>query len=293
MGIPNKQQAEHNSLQKFMSMMKTKDSSPAFSNLYSVHFTTPPILAQGNYLSSAEFDPQVDDMRTFLNYYADTVNLPSKQVTTGTFNQIGSAVRYATGSTFSQISIGFRMPRNGVTRSFFEHWVSLMANDASQYVDYFNNYVCSNLRIYKWERGGGERALSQENYRKALRDNGNKKFEVPRLYELTGCYDLRNVFPFNIGSMQLDNSQAKTMVLNVQFYYERYRFFKKEGKTGPITYVSPTNQDNVTTPETDPEVIRTFPASFPGLSSFYPDRGKGFGLDLMSGRTLEQSQFIG
>ena len=69
-------------------------------------------------------------------------------------------------------------------------------------------------------------------------------------------------------------------------------FSKKEGKTGPITYISPTNQDNVTTPETDPEVIRTFPAAFPGLSGFYPDRGKGFGLDLMSGRTLEQSQFI-
>ena len=83
------------------------------------------------------------------------------------------------------------------------------------------------FRIYKWERGGGEKALSNDAYRKALRDNGNQKFEVPRLYELTGCYDLRNTFPFNIGSMQLDNSQAKTMVLNVQFYYERYRFFKK------------------------------------------------------------------
>lgn len=255
MTIPNKEAAQYNSLQDFIGFYKDKNNSPSFTNLFSVHFTTPQILSSGVYTRGTKYDPQRGDLRNLLNFYAESVNLPSKQVTTGNYNQLGSAIRYATGSTFSQISITFRISRSAETRAFFERWIALMANDASQYTEYYDNYVCPTLRIYKWERGGGENAIGKKELLRAVRDSKITRSTAltPKLDQLTGAYELRNVFPYNIGSVQLDNSQNKLMSLSVQFYYERYRFFQtsefSQADLRP-SILAPT--DTNTDPGTDP-----------------------------------------
>jgi len=254
MAIPNSEGAQYNSLQNFIAFSKQKNNAPSFTNLFSVHFSAPPMMGS---LAGTKYNPQTGDLRNLLNYYADSVNLPSKQVTTGNYNQLGSAIRYVTGSTFSQISITFRVSRSAETRAFFERWVSLMANDASQYTDYYENYVCPTLRIYKWERGGGQVAVSERDMLRAIRESEITRYSAltPKLDQLTGVYEMRNVFPYNIGSVQLDNSQNKLMTLSVQFYYERYRFYQSSefssARLSPISTLSaPT--DNVTNSETDP-----------------------------------------
>ena len=255
MGIPNPEGAQYNSLQNFIGFFKEKDNAPSFANLFSVHFSTPPMMQAGANNFGSKYDPQRGDLRNLLNYYAESVNLPSKQVTTGNYNQLGSAIRYATGSTFSQISINFRVPRSGETRAFFERWIALMANDASQYTDYYDNYVCPTLRIYKWERGGGEGAISSREMVRAVRESQITRYSsmTPKLDELTGAYELTNVFPYNIGSIQLDNSQNKLMSMTVQFYYERYRFYQQDKfSTTQKRIVIPSPPDNATTPERDP-----------------------------------------
>ena len=80
-----------------------------------MHFSSPFNVGKWRYGAVGKYVPETGDLVKLLNYYADSVNLPSKQVTTGTYNR-GSAVRYATNSTFSQISINFRIPRSGETR---------------------------------------------------------------------------------------------------------------------------------------------------------------------------------
>lgn len=262
MAIPNSEGAQYNSLQNFIAFSKQKNNAPSFTNLFSVHFSAPPMMGS---LAGTKYNPQTGDLRNLLNYYADSVNLPSKQVTTGNYNQLGSAIRYVTGSTFSQISITFRVSRSAETRAFFERWVSLMANDASQYTDYYENYVCPTLRIYKWERGGGQVAVSERDMLRAIRESEITRYSAltPKLDQLTGVYEMRNVFPYNIGSVQLDNSQNKLMTLSVQFYYERYRFYQSSefssARLSPISTLS-TPTDNVTNPETDPvqsQTVRT------------------------------------
>jgi len=254
MSIPNSEGAQYNSLQDFIAFSKQKNNAPSFTNLFSVHFSAPPMMGP---LRGTKYNPQTGDLRNLLNYYADSVNLPSKQVTTGNYNQLGSAIRYATGSTFSQISINFRVSRSAETRAFFEKWVALMSNDSSQYTDYYEQYVCPTLRIYKWERGGGELAISQRNMLRAIRESELTRYSAmtPKLDQLTGVYEMRNVFPYNIGSVQLDNSQNKLMTLSIQFYYERYRFYQSaefsSARLSPIsTLAAP--QDNETNPGTDP-----------------------------------------
>ena len=121
------------------------------------------------------------------------------------------------------------MPRSQRTRTIFERWMSAMANDANQYTDYYNQYVSPTVRIFKWERGGGNYASYDDAMRRALAENDSqaqlKMWQNARLNKITAMWELRNVFPYNIGSAQLNNNASSLMTMGVSFYYERYRFY--------------------------------------------------------------------
>ena len=170
-------------------------------------------------------DRPSNDLSWLLDFYADTVNLPSKQITTSQTPYVGSPFKYATNTTYSQISIQFRMPRSQYSRNFFERWTTLMASDSEQYTRYYNDYVCPKMMIYKWERGGGGLAVTDPALIASIRESGSADMLLARKYQLTAAWELRNLYPYNIGSIQLNNSNAQTMTLSVGFYYERYRFY--------------------------------------------------------------------
>lgn len=219
-----KSRAPKQRLSQFMSWAMEPDNHPSFNNRYSVSFATPKVFGR---LPGFKFVLEVGDNANYLNYYANSVNLPSKQVTTGTTTNVGSTVNYATSSTFSQITINFTMPRNHKTLMIFERWVSLMSSDANQYTDYYDNYVCPHLYIYKWERGGGPEFALPAEWLKLLREKNIDPESVLKYKQdkLVGIYDIRNVFPSNIGSATLTNDQAGLLQFDVTFLYERYRFY--------------------------------------------------------------------
>ena len=232
MAIPNPQGARYPSFQEFISRTKGRDNSPSFTNLYSVRFMSPSMMrtyTPANFLGPVQtekFDIGMsNDLEWLLDYYADTVNLPSKQVTTSQTPYVGSPFKYATNTAYSQISIQFRMPRSQYTRNFFERWTTLMASDSEQYTRYYNDYVCPRMMIYKWERGGGGLAVTDPELIASIRESGSADMLLARKYQLTAAWELRNLYPYNIGSIQLNNSNAQTMTLSVGFYYERYRFY--------------------------------------------------------------------
>jgi len=232
MAIPNPQGARYPSFQEFISRTKGKDNSPSFTNLYSVRFMSPSMMrtyTPANFLGPVQtekFDIGMsNDLEWLLDYYADTVNLPSKQVTTSQTPYVGSPFKYATNTTYSQISIQFRLPRSQYSRNFFERWTTLMASDSEQYTRYYNDYVCPKMMIYKWERGGGGLAVTDPELIASIRESGSADMLLARKYQLTAAWELRNLYPYNIGSIQLNNSNAQTMTMSVGFYYERYRFY--------------------------------------------------------------------
>ena len=215
-------------ISEFQSFFKDNDNGPATQNLYSVAFSTPRALRSGRYLLYGKYDLEVRDERDLLNFYADSVNLPSKQVTTGQINNVGSAYNYATTSTFSQINITFQMPRSHKTRMIFEKWIQIMSSDANQMTDYYDDYTCPHLYIFKYERGGGKIFdLSDETkaFYKKLGIPLPKKADYFKDHQLVGCYDIMNAFPYNIGSMNLNQGPAALLKFDVGFYYERYRFY--------------------------------------------------------------------
>ena len=232
MAIPNPQGARYPSFQEFISRTKGRDNSPSFTNLYSVRFMSPSMMrtyTPANFLGPVQtekFDIGMsNDLEWLLDYYADTVNLPSKQVTTSQTPYVGSPFKYATNTAYSQISINFRMPRSQYSRNYFERWTTMMASDSEQYTRYYKEYVSPKMMIYKWERGGGGLAVSDPELIAAIRESGNADVLLARKYQLTAAWELRNLYPYNIGSVQLNNSNAQTMTLSVGFYYERYRFY--------------------------------------------------------------------
>lgn len=232
-----KSSAPRQRLSEFSAWFNNNDYNPSLNNRYSIQFATPNILRSGKYLTGFNYELERTDNANVLNFYADSVNLPSKQVTTGSITNVGSTYNYATSSTFSQINISFTMPRNHKTRMIFEKWVQLMSSDANQYTDYYDDYVCPNLYIFKWERGGGPEFELPESFKQILRSLGIDEDKVTKYKDdqLVGLYDIQNVFPYNIGSMSLTNEQAGLLKMDVGFYYERYRFygqsvFEEEGK---------------------------------------------------------------
>lgn len=215
-------------LSEFQGFFKGNDNHPSYANRWSLQFSAPTILRQGKYFKTNKFDPgEAAFNKNLLNYYADNVNLPSKQVTTGSITNVGSSYNYATSSTFSQISMDFMVPRSHKTRTLFERWISVMSSDANQYTDYYDDYVCPNLYIFKWERGGGPEFQIPSFFRKILINLGVDPNDVNKYKDdqLVGIYDIRNCFPYNIGSTTLSNATATLQTFNVGFYYERYRFY--------------------------------------------------------------------
>ena len=216
MAIPTPDFARYPSFKQFIANTKGKDNAPSFSNLFSVRFMSPKMLqtpaAQTSHYfvgpiqenpPQRAFDINQDsnDLGWLLDYYADTVNLPSKQITTSQTPYVGSPFKYATNTAYSQISINFRMPRSQYSRNFFERWTTMMASDSEQYTRYYDDYVCKKMMIYKWERGGGGLAVSDPELINAIRESGNADLLLARKYQLTAAWELQNLYPYNIGSV--------------------------------------------------------------------------------------------
>ena len=85
-------------LTEFSEWFKGNDNNPSFNNRYSTLFCTPAIFRSGSSFQKSKFELEVGDNANYLNFYADNINLPSKQVTTGQITNIGSSFNYATSS---------------------------------------------------------------------------------------------------------------------------------------------------------------------------------------------------
>jgi hypothetical protein len=215
------------SLQTFMShIMGPEKFGVSTSQLFHFQMTYPRCLAgsagSGGEHSGLFKDKYIDHMRIF-SLYASEVNTPTKQITTAGYRAIGSEINYATGSTFSEMSVRFLIPRSYVSVLAFERWMTIMANDANQYVDYYSEYVAPIFYIYKLERGSKRilRPESDSEYEKA----GGSSRNWPRYNKAVAGWHIYNVFPKSVGTLQFSNAPGELVTLDVTFAYERYRFF--------------------------------------------------------------------
>lgn len=223
-----------NSFQGFRSFVNRKP--PSINNMYWVRFRSmPPCMSSGSayfqdFFSSNNADTSGlsyggpgNDKSRMLTYYANDVTIPSRQITTGDAKTVGSLYRYPTGTTFSEISINFTLPRQLETRIFFERWMNYITEDSGNRVSWYDDAVCPFMDIMKYERGG----INPTNDATSLVNPTADQSTAGQVQwnQVTGCWALSNVFPFNISNIQLTNGTGATMSMEVSFYYERYRFY--------------------------------------------------------------------
>ena len=182
-----------NSFKDFKDMIgRSAGSMPMTSNLYQVNLGAPNILREGIY------DPvKLIEAERTIDYYASSVTLPSRAVTTGELNNIGQIRRFATGQTASEINIQFLVTKDQRHRYFFEQWLNHTASDGDNTVAFYDDYVID-MEILKYENG-------------------------PEGHQQTAAYKLYGAFPHNVGQIQLNNEQTNLVQLDVAFYFERYR----------------------------------------------------------------------
>lgn len=225
-----------NSFQGFRAFASRRP--PSYNNLYWVRFRKIPNVLSRNIGTAGYFKdffgannsdttglslggPGSDKAR-MLTYYANDVTIPSRQLTTGDAKTVGSLYRYPTGTTFSEISINFTLPRTLETRMFFERWMNYITEDSGNRVSWYKDSVCDFMDIVKYERGGVDPSNNSVNLITPSASNRN----TVKWNQVTGAWVLTNIFPFNISNVQLTNGQAGTLSMEVSFYYERYRFYQ-------------------------------------------------------------------
>lgn len=212
---------------------RSAGSMPMTSNLYQVNLSAPPIFRTNIY------DPvKVIEATRTVDYYANSITLPSRAVTTGELNNVGQIRRFATGQTASEINIQFIVTRDQRHRYFFEQWLNHTASDSDNTVGFYDDYVVD-MEILKFENG-------------------------PEGHQQTAAYKIFGAFPFNVGQLELNNEQTNLVQLDVAFYFERYRM----DQTSPETLRPKTSRFSIKDLYTDtsiPTFLDTILGDFPSL----------------------------
>lgn len=201
-----------NSFNHFRELVAKNTLEPASSNLYEVRIA-PPAAFLENF--SVSYLREIGDA---INYFASSVTVPSRAVTTGEVNQFGMLRRFATGQTNSSINMSFLVTKNNIHRDFFEKWVNLSASDMDNTVGFYDDYV-TEMQIVKWEKGSNVVVSTT----RQIPGRGEVRTKST-VNQAVGVYKLYGVFPTNISTLTFDQEQTNLLQLDITFNFERYRF---------------------------------------------------------------------
>lgn len=188
------------------------------TNLYAIKFEKPDVLDFRDIESGAILDWPND----LTDLYCDSVQVPARQVNTGDIKSLGTMYRYPTGISYSQMDMTFLMDSKNSIRRIFEYWTLALANDERNYACYYDQAVSRKVTIAKYEgyqreTVGNVNISSYDLFKKHVKRN-----------DPSTVYELYNVFPFNLGTIELNSGQKDLVKQNVSFYFERYRQYKTQ-----------------------------------------------------------------
>lgn len=217
--------------------INNNDTGLSFSNLFYISIYPPNVYFEETENNGNPWPKSTDHGLPYkmFNLYAQAINMPSKQLMTGQVVDIGTVTKFATGVGYGSCNMTFNVPRDHWIRSFYEQWMNMIIADSNNYVEDYESYVARRIRIYKLERGDGDRANESRDF-----DNGRLRLNYPRkevrdqvkVNKVVACLELRNVFPQNIGTTQLSQRDSRLTTMTVGFNYERYRLFTANKQVG-------------------------------------------------------------
>ena len=226
----------------FMEAVALGHLEPARNNLYEIVFSPPVcMMSTGLMDSRTGWDPKDANFRNIrknLSLFANSVTIPSRNITTTEAHVHGMNRSYASGQSPTDLDVTFITTKDQQHRAYFEQWMHNCASDADNTVGIYEQYV-TQVDIVKWEAG-------TNTWLTKLAEEGSNlpQFRM-RMNGASAVYRMYGVFPKNLGTQSLNNDQRTLMELNVQFQMERYRFDTvNEGKfkvSTPEEFKNPSN----------------------------------------------------
>ena len=203
-----------NSFVRFKDQVMSGYKTPSKSNLFSLQMTIPPSVA----LKESVFGTQRQTQEHYdaINYFASSVTVPGRRVTTSEVRDVGVSRKYATNTAFGDLQVEFLVTRDQYHRDFFETWMQTTASDQENRVGLYEEYT-STIQVLKWENGSN---IVYET------PNIPYKNAQTRLNRSSAVWQIYGAFPYDMSEQNFNNGPADLVLLKVNFFFERYRFDK-------------------------------------------------------------------
>ena len=200
-----------NSFKRFQDQVMSGYKTPSKSNLFEVRVQIP----QSVMMKESTFGTERNTLEHFdaMNYFASSVTVPGRRVTTSEIRDIGVSRKYATNTAFGDLQVEFLVTKDQYHRDFFETWMQSTASDSENRVGLYEEYT-SNISVIKWENASNV----------VYRDPSNKG--TARLNRSSAVWQMYGAFPYDMSEQSFDNGPTGLVKLNVNFFFERYRFDK-------------------------------------------------------------------
>ncbi len=200
-----------NSFKRFQDQVMSGYKTPSKSNLFEVRVQIP----QSVMMKESTFGTERNTLEHFdaMNYFASSVTVPGRRVTTSEIRDIGVSRKYATNTAFGDLQVEFLVTKDQYHRDFFETWMQSTASDAENRVGLYEEYT-SNISVIKWENASNV----------VYSDPSNKG--TARLNRSSAVWQMYGAFPYDMSEQSFDNGPTGLVKLNVNFFFERYRFDK-------------------------------------------------------------------
>ena len=190
---------------------------PAYGDRYHVTFTAPTGVAAeaASYLS----DENVSSVTSRLSWLCDTINIPSRSLTTTEFRTYGLPVKRPYGSVYTESQMEFLCTRNMGEKKFFDAWLNYIFNNRTYDMAYYDNYR-TDIDIYHFDR-----SVSTAN------DLSKSTYHIKLL----------EAYPTLVGEVSMNHTATEVLKIPITFTYKKYVHadINSGTKTPPISIGTP------------------------------------------------------
>ena len=185
------------SVETFRSKLES-GGGPAYGDRYHVTFDTPAgVEDEAERYLVKESTSAVTGR---LSWLCDTINIPSRSLTTTEFRTYGLPVKRPYGSVYTESQMEFLCTRNMGEKKFFDAWLNYIFNNRSYDMAYYDNYT-TDIDIYHFDRT----ATNSD-------DLDNSTYHIK----------LIEAYPTLVGEVSLNHTATEILKIPITFTYKKY-----------------------------------------------------------------------
>ncbi len=185
------------SVETFRSKLES-GGGPAYGDRYHVSFTAPDgVIKEAEKYLAFETTEKITSR---LSWLCDTINIPSRSLTTTEFRTYGLPVKRPYGSVYTESQMEFLCTRNMGEKKFFDAWLNYIFNNRSYDIAYYDKYV-TNIDIYHFDRSVSTTSdLSKSTYHITLEE----------------------AYPTLVGEVSMNHTATEILKIPITFTYKKY-----------------------------------------------------------------------